>query len=115
MLESSSFRFQIGLRVVISSFELGVAQPASDDSEIHASRNEMDRGRELARYFRENAIQRDLGIVWVTMLARFDQSCSLPKRRGINENNVLLFGSWVEEIAWHRAVNPRRARAAVCR
>ena len=44
-LQSQTFCFEIGLRIVIGGIEMRMAEPASNDRHINASGDEMDSGR----------------------------------------------------------------------
>jgi hypothetical protein len=40
-----------------------------------------------------------LRAVRIAVLARFNQPLGFAEHRAVHENHVLLFGSWVEEVA----------------
>ena len=50
------------------------------------------------------------------MLAGFDQLLGLAQGRSVNGNDVLLFGSGIEEVAGHReGILPFRNSPPLCR
>src|SRR5947209_379977 len=53
----------------------------------------------------ENPIKGDFGVTGIAVLAGFGDLFGLVKSRGVNEDNVLLFGSGIEEVAGHREGN----------
>jgi len=41
------------------------------------------------------------GTLWIAPLARFDELLGFVQSCGVNKNDVLLFGSWIEEVVNH--------------
>jgi hypothetical protein len=52
-----------------------------------------------AGYAIKDAVERDLRAYGVAVLARFDQLLGFAQSRGVNENDVLLLRTGVEEVA----------------